>query len=264
MNLNNRVQIIESFYSLNKKLDLILEHYQCKGSHLQNYLYFAYAPVFNYTKAIIILCDSRMFNAASALLRSIFEAHINIVYHQGNDSEKRLAISARERFNDLRTVFSEVSKFINDYPIHSSKDNNSLFNEQAIKEALDYIESELRNITLHNKLDNNYKKTRLLNKAQENDKVKITGAEEGHFQKMYSVIYRQLSSSVHLDILGLENFFEKDQKGSYSVKETFDDAVLIGESIGICVALTKDLYANKVINSVPEETHIIEGLLVEK
>lgn len=43
--------LLENFYSLKKQLDLALGDYQCEGSHLQNYLYFTYAPVFSYTEA---------------------------------------------------------------------------------------------------------------------------------------------------------------------------------------------------------------------
>lgn len=242
----------------------MLGGYQCTGSHLQNYLYFTYAPVFSYTEAIIILCNNEKFNAASALLRSLIEVHINIIYHQVVDSEKRLAISARERFFELGKAFFEISDFIRKYPVHKSEDKGNLFNEMYLTGAIAYIDSNIKNITSSNKLTEKDKKATLSEKVKENDKVKVIGAEDGHFQRMYTMIYRQLSSSVHLDVLGLENFSEKNQDGKYSTKDRHDEGVLLGEALGICVALTKDLYENKIISTIPKAVHAIEVFLAGK
>ncbi len=264
MNQENKIQITENFRVLKEELDSILGNYQCKGSHLQNYLYFTYAPVFSYTEAIILLCKNGKLNAASSLLRSLVEVHINIIYHQAADSDKRLAISARERFVELRKAFCEISELIKKYPIRESLDKGSLFNELYLVNAIAYIDSNIADITSSNKLDKKDKKESLIEKAKKNDKTKIIGAEDGHFQRMYTMIYRQLSASVHLDVLGLENFSEKNQEGKYSVKERYDEVVLVGEALGICVALAKDLFENKVIATIPKTAHSIESSLLEK
>lgn len=253
-------EIIEKFYSLKKEVDSLLKGYS-KGTHLQNYLYFTYAPVFNYTESMIILCNAGKSNAASSLFRSLVEAHINSIYHQVNDSEKRLAISAKDRFDQLEKAFSSIYSFIKKYPSQNSPDKKNLFNEEYLNGALAYIKSTKDNIVKSNNISDGDKKIGLADMAIKNDQAKVSNAPEGHFEKMYHLIYRQLSPSVHLDVLGLESFTD-NINGEYTFIERWNKEVLITQAVDICIALVKDLFENKVINgNIPPLVNDIERKL---
>lgn len=240
-------RIIKRFYLLNRQLDSLLQNYHCQGTHLQNYLYFTYRPVFNYTKAIIILCSFGKYNAASALLRCLFEAHINIIYHQVEDSERRLAISVRDRFIQLKKSFAGVRNLIKICPSLSSSENGNLFNEQYLNKAFSDIDSSIELVSSSNQLADEDKNLPLDQKAKRCDDVKLLGIQCGHFERMYHVIYRQLSSTVHLDISGLDSFLDKDKHGYYFFREEYEECVSI-QAIEICTALAKDLYENGILN----------------
>lgn len=240
-------RIIYKFYLLNRYLDRLLKDYNGRGTHLQNYLYFVYIPVFNYTKAIMILCSCGKYNAASALLRSLFEAHINVIYHQVEDSEKRLAISARSRFIQLKKSFTGVNKLIEKFPNLKSSEKGDLFNEEYLEEAIKKVDSKIKIISVGNYLNDKDNELEIYKKAEKCDDVSLPNSQGGHFQRMYNVIYRQLSSSVHLDVLGLESFVDKDKGGRYFSREEYNGMILL-EAIKICIALTKDLYENGVLN----------------
>jgi hypothetical protein len=257
-------ELLEDFKLFKSELDLRLKDYPCKGSHLQNYLYFTYAPVFNYTEAIIILCENKKNNAASALLRSLFEVYFNINYFQIQNSDKKLAIAAKNRFIELKKAFTEATQFIKDFPNQISSDENDLFNPKSLKKSHEYIESSIKNITLSNKLSENDKELPLSQKVIKIDEANLTGSPQGHFRKMYTVVYRQLSASVHLDILGLENFSEKTEGGIYRVKEQYEDSIIVAQAIEICVALSKDLYDHRVINKLPDTINSIQSRLAQK
>ena len=79
---------------------------------------------------------------------------------------------------------------------------------------------------------------------------------------MYNLIYRQLSPSVHLDILGIESFVYKNNDCKYITKEINIDSIIIPYAIGICVALVKDLYENDILKgNIPSHINEIEKYL---
>ena len=114
-------KIVNHFSLLKKTIDPLLDNKLKNKSHLQNYLFFTVAPVFNYTEAIIILSEAGKFNAAQMLLRSLFETHINIHYYSNGDIEKKLAIAAKSQFDWRRTVVNSFIDLIAKYKNLESK-----------------------------------------------------------------------------------------------------------------------------------------------
>ncbi len=256
--------IVKNFYILKKEIDSVLIAFQCKGTHLQNYLYFIYAPVFNYTDSIIVLCNNGKYNAASALLRSLIEAHINIIYHQLNDSEHKLAVSAKAEFDDKLKGIRELKKLIKKYPNLESTDPKKLFSQEWLDEAEKWAVVQHKAILK----GNNLKKEEpldLKSKAIKCDQANLKNTEGGSFERIYNIIYRQLSPFVHLDISGLESFAEKDENGKYVFKDSYEGEMLISQAIDISIALTKDLFDNKVIEGkIPGIVYTLEKLLATK
>jgi len=240
-------ETIECFYDIKGILDETLSGEKQEMSHLQNYLYFTYGPVFNYTDAIIKLCEHGRNNAASALLRSLFEVHINIIYHQEGDTEKKLSVSAKQRLEQLEKAFRGINALIKKYPNQSSPETTGLFNQEYLAGALAELGEQKEALIKTNSLTDADTNPALIDKAICCDGENVTGAEPGHFQSLYHLIYRQLSSAVHLDIDGLGFFTDQDDEGKYIFREKYDEDLLIHQSVSICIALVKDLYLHNVL-----------------
>jgi hypothetical protein len=263
MNLSEKNQkVVEYFYSLKKEIDSNLNHNLTNQTHIQKYLYFTVGPVFNYTEAIIILCKEKKFNAALSLLRSLFETHINIQYYTSDNNDKKLAIAAKKVFDSRLAVVNAFKKLVKDYPNFLSNDSSSLYNKDYQDKTLEEINKDRSAIIKKYNLTDQDKDPKLIKKTKLCDTAKIPDAEPGHFELMYHLVYRQLSPFVHLDIEGIDHFINKDQSGNYFVTEKPNEDLLISQSINICVALVKDLYDNKVINSDRSENiKLIDNIL---
>ena len=75
-------------------------------------------------------------NAAKVLLRTLFEAHIDIIYHQIKDSEQRLSFSAKRMFDERIKMLNAISSLIKKYPNLESRDETNLFNSKYLAKAL--------------------------------------------------------------------------------------------------------------------------------
>jgi hypothetical protein len=132
-----------------------------------------------------------------------------------------------------------------------------------LKQAEQRTERERQAVIRGSNLNEKTKELDLKSKAIKCDQANIEGAEKGHFERMYHLIYRQLSPSTHLNVRGLQGFVGQTEDGEY----TFSDGdskghFLMQEAISICVALTKDLYENGVIEgALPETVGRLEELL---
>src|SRR3989344_2915010 len=130
-------KIKEGFLKLKDEISQLLSGAD-KGSytHLQNYIYFAHHPIFSFTEAILTLCENKKSHAAKVLLITLFEAHIDVIYHQLGDSEQRLAFSTKRMFDERVTILTEIVKLIEKYPNLESKDTNKLFNKEYLTRAI--------------------------------------------------------------------------------------------------------------------------------
>lgn len=235
-----------------------------QNSHIQNYLYFIHYPIFSFAESIIILCENNKPHVAKVLLRSLFEAHINIIFHQVSDTEKALAISAKTGFDLKIKNIKELKKLIAKHPNLESKDNKNLFNNNWLDEALEWSKTQRSAIIKGGKLNHTDTDLDLKSKAIKCDKnsEKIqspSGLEDGHFERMYQVIFRQLSSTSHLNMEGIQTFISQNETGEYLFEDGEDGHFIAEQALEITLAFIKDLYDNKVITeNIPESLFLLE------
>lgn len=247
--MNTKSETIKSqFLALKAEIGDILDGYKTGGkTHLQNYLYFFYYPLFSFAESIIILCENGKHHSAKVLLRSLFEAHINILYHQIKDSERRVAISAKSGLDSKIRNIKEVQALIKKYPNLESKDCVNLYNNVWLQNADQWAQRELQAILKENNLQKNDRDISLKEKAIKCDQEFTKTIERGHFERMYDIIYRQLSPVSHLDIEGIQTFVNQNEAGKYLFSDEDNPDLVISEAVNICLAFTKDLYESKVI-----------------
>ena len=265
--LANKLTLLKiEFLQLKSEVNFHIRKINTKeNTHLQNYLYFIHYPLFSFTESIIILCENNKSHVAKALLRSLFEAHINIIYHQLADSEQKLAISAKEGFDIKIKGVKEIQDLIRRYPNLKSKDPSNLFSEEWLKKALTWSETERQAIMKGNNLSEKDKAIDLKSKAIKCDKEYSKEAEKGHFERLYTIIYRQLSPPSHLNIERIQVFINQRETGEYLFSDGEDNNFIASEAIEVCVVFTKDLYEHGVIKGkIPNVVSRLEKLLKSK
>ena len=263
MDQNNKL-LIDRFLKLKREVEPHIQNGRAKNrSHLQAYLYFSCYPLFSYVESIIILCENGKFQAAGSLLRSLVELHINAIYYQVADSDYRLAVSVKRMFEQKIKGIRELKQLIQKYPNIQSSDPNHLFSIEWLDNAEEWAKKEKQAVLKGNSLKNDDPELALKDKAIKCDQAHIKNTENGHFERIYHVIYRQLSSATHLDIGGLQNFVDQDGDGKYIFSDgDYKKYYMMQEAISICVALTKDLYENDVIESaLPDSVFELEECL---
>lgn len=214
-------------------------------SHLQNYIFFSHKPIFSFTQAILILCKNKKTNAAKVLLRTLFEAHIDIIYHQIKDSDKRLAFSAKRMFDERITILNEIVSLLEKYPNLESQDETNLFNNTYLSKALTDQEVHRQAILRANQNLNGTK--HLQDKAKLCEDGEVKNSEPGNFERMYSLIYRQLSPVAHLNIEGLQAFVGEDEYGKIFFHDGDSWDFIATQAVEIAIAFSKDLYDNKIL-----------------
>lgn len=240
--------LIHEFNQLKAEVISLLgcEH-ASRFSHTQHYILFFSHPLFSFTDSIVILCKNGKYNSAQVLLRSLYEAHINIIYHQVDDSERRLALSAKELQDGRLKILKEIKDLIRRYPNQRSLDPENLFNETYLDSQIQKARREQQAIMRANNLGEKEKPLGLKDKAIACDREDVKNAEPGSFQRMYSIIYRQLSPTAHLDVEGLQYFVDKKDDSTLVFTDGDGGDHLIGSAIDICVAYIKDLYDSKIL-----------------
>lgn len=254
----------DEFYRLKAEVEPHIKSGGAKNkNHLQNYLYFSCYPLFSFVESIVILSDYGKFRTTESLLRSLIELHINVIYYQVADSDHRLALSVKTEFDEKIKGIREIKELIRKYPNLKSADPSKLFSNDWLQKAEQWAEKQRQAVLKGNKLNENVKELGLKDKAIKCDQADLKGIEKGHFERMYHIIYRQLSPATHLNIGGIQGFVDQKAGGEYSFSDgNGKDNFLVQEAISICVALTKDLYENGVIEgNLPDTVHRIEELL---
>jgi len=148
-------------------------------------------------------------------------------------------------FDERITILNEISDLIKKYPNLKSKDSKQLFNKE-------YLDKAIIDQTTHReailRANPNFKGTKhLQDKVRLCEKGKVKNAEKGGFERMYSLIYRQLSPVAHLNIEGLQAFIGQDEYGKMFFHDGNDGDFVATEAIEISLAFCKDLYDNKII-----------------
>lgn len=258
----NKVVLKEKFILLKNQIDssisLVSTH---KNSHLQNYLYLCYYPLFSFTESIIILCENNKNKSAQVLLRSLYEAHINIVYHQLGDSERKLAISSKNALDQRLKIIREIKDLIKKYPNLKSEDPAHLYNEYYLASVEEKVKNEREAILKGSKITEKDMDPELKLKAIDCDNLYAKNVEKGHFENTYSLVYRQLSPIAHLNVEGLQGFINlKD--GQHSFSEIDDGDFFVSQAVGVCVQFVKDIYEKGLIEGeAPDTISQIENLI---
>lgn len=257
------VELKGIFLKLKHEISILLDQEdKTKYSYLQNYLYINHYPLFSYAESVIILCENRKYNSASVLLRVLIETHINIVYHQLNDSERRLALSAKVSFDQKIRILNELQELIKRHSNLESKDPTDLFSHAYIEKSLEWSKVHRQAIIKANNLNEGDRDLDLKSKALRCDQEFNGNADKGHFERMYTVIYRYLSPFTHLDIEGLQMFVDGDTVSQRSFHDGANGDHLAAEAIDVCVAFSKDLYDQGLIKGERIEIiNTVENLL---
>lgn len=257
------LELKDLFFRLKSEIDANIEGVDTDAAtYIQNYLYFMHYPLFSFAESIILLCLNNKAVSASVLLRSMFEAHINIQYHLLDDTEHRLALSAKGGFDTKIKGIQQVRKMISRNPNLESTDSKSLFSKTWLDEAETWASRKRKDIIDLNHLTEKDVELDLKSKAIKCDEVKATGAEPGHFERMYTIIYRQLSPAAHFGVEGLQMFVKEDAD-KYLFYESVDGDFIVSQAIDICVAFVKDLYETKVFKGeVPKIIAELEAINV--
>ena len=255
MNEKYTAELNKKFLQLKQEISHLLSAVNRSGhSHLQNYIFFAHKPIFSFTEAILILCENKKSNAAKVLLRTLFEAHVDIIYHQLKDTEKRLAFSAKRMFDERITVLNEILTLIKKYPNLESQDETKLFNKKYLEKALADQDTHRQWILRANP---NLSGTKhLQEKAKLCEEGEVKNSDPGGFERMYSLIYRQLSPVAHLNIEGLQAFIEQDEYGKIFFHDGGNGDFIATQAVEISIAFSKDLYDNKIL--MDEQVAIIQ------
>lgn len=248
-------ELNKKFLQLKEEITRLLFGADRNGySHLQNYIFFAHKPVFSFTEAILILCKNEKSNAGKVLLRALFEAHIDIIYHQIKDSEQRLAFSTKRMFDERITILSEIENLIKRYPNLESQDETKLFNSTSLTKILADQDTHRQAILRANP---NLSGTKhLQEKARLCEGGQVKNSEPGGFERMYSLIYRQLSPVAHLNIEGLQEFVGQDKYGKIFFHDGDNGNFIATQAVEISIAFSKDLYDNRILTG--EQVTIIK------
>ena len=117
-------------------------------------------------------------------------------------------------FDERIKMLNAISSLIKKYPNLESRDETNLFNSKYLAKALADQDKHKQAILEDSP---NLKGTKhLQDKAKLCEKAKLRIQSQVASERMYSLIYRQLSPVVHLNIEGLQEFIGQDEYGKYS------------------------------------------------
>lgn len=261
--MNKSELLNKEFLKLKEEVTTLINNVDTsKNSRLQNYLYFVSYSLFSITESVIILCENNKPHSAEILLRSLIEAHINIIYHQLGNPEYRLAVSAKNGFDVKIKNIKELEELIRKYPNLKSEDPTKLFSNEWLSNAGNWAETQRRAILRGNNLKENDRDLDLKSKAIKCDEASLDGIERGHFERMYHLIFRQLSPTSHLNIEGIQAFVSEPEKGKYLFSDDGNCEILSAQAIEVCTAFTKDLYdCNVLAGKITSTVSNIEKIL---
>jgi hypothetical protein len=222
-------------------------------THLQNFLLYSFVPVHNFTEAIYCLCKDSRPHAAQSLLRSVFEAYMNTKYVKNADTEKRLALFAKDSFMARKGFAIELENFVKRYP--DLRDKSVLLGKESIKSLREFADTYVKAIEDGNNIKGKEAHPRhLIDKVKQLDK-EASPEETGMYELNYHIMYRQLSLYTHLNSWGLEGFVAQGPESIiYTLGQDTGVDMIIGQVFLYYFDLLDDLYAHKVIlGKMPED-----------
>lgn len=189
-------------------------------SHLQKFLLFNQVIIHNYSEAIYLLCKDVRPHATRVLLRSIFEAYINAEYIKCGDSERKLALFAKDGFIERGKIANGFDQFIKKYP--KKKGALSVLEEMSINRMKEFVKRNITGVDGANQLNPKEEYPDILSRSIKVDEAILDPEEKGDNELYYHLVFRQLSPYAHPNAFGLEMFVE-DKPGG-------DKLLLLGHS----------------------------------
>jgi|GEM_PF-5735307 len=174
-------------------------------NYKKKFIAFHFGAIHNYSEAIYILCKNKKPQAATVLLRSIFEGFVNMVYFVNTNSNRKIAKYAIEDAEKRLRVLNELKTFVAKYP--KWKNKYSMTNENELDRLIIFIKKNIQALKLGNKSHLKTKiETKLIEKAKAYDK-KIR--KDGDWELNYILFYKFSSTLAHLSLSGIENFLQE-------------------------------------------------------
>jgi hypothetical protein len=135
-----------------------------------------------------------------------------------------------------------------------SQDETKLFNNKYLGKALADQDKHRQAIL---RVNPNLSGTKhLREKAKLCEEGEVKNSEPGGFERMYSLIYRQLSLVAHLNIEGLQAFMGQDEYRKIFFHDGDNGDFIATQAVEISIAFSKDLYDNKILEG--EQVAIIQ------
>ncbi|OGZ34773.1 MAG: hypothetical protein A2V60_01430 [Candidatus Portnoybacteria bacterium RIFCSPHIGHO2_01_FULL_39_19] len=212
-------------------------------THLQSFLLFNQVAVHNYSEAICLLCKDARPHAAHVLLRSLFEAYTNAEYIKSKDSEKRLALFAREGMIERNKIANGFEQFIKKYP--KKKNSLPVLEEKSIDKMKKFSEGHIKGINNANKLNQKEVYPDIVSRSIKIDEEIPDSEEKGNSELYYHLVFRLLSPYAHLNAFGLEMFTEK---GLDIIGQAKDVHHIILQTYLYYFSLLKNLFQHKILD----------------
>lgn len=183
----------------------------------------------NYTESIYSLCKEGQSQACFVLLRSLIENRINAKFlFASSNSEHAYALLKDALINKEKQLNHAIEYFKKNSP-----EIPNTFSIEDLQESLKQIMTQIGKIKQESVIG-------IVNRAIEVDKYnKDKGLKSASLEWEYILIYRNLCTLSHLDLLGLPDFFNLDSKGII-------EAFLSGNSdeIEVILQMAHDLYVD--------------------
>ncbi len=217
-----------------------------KHTHLQNFLTYSFVYVHNMSEAIYVLCKDLRPHAAQSLLRNIFEALAHIEYIKSSDTEKRLALFAKDGFSKRIPAINNMKEVDQKYP--NLKDKSGAVKASTEPSLTDFVNNHIRGIESGNNLlpEDIYPKTipEIIKALDKEGPESVKGMNELN----YNLVYRQLSSYTHMSAWGLGNFInEKDGEIIFDLGQHEEVDHIIGLLYLYYFGVANYLYDEKVL-----------------
>jgi len=190
------------------------------GNYKKSFISFYFGAIHNYTESIYILCKNSRPHSATVLMRSVFEAFINVLYLTNTNSNLKIAKYTISDFEERIKVINQFKRFVAKYPDWENK--YQMTNLKNLDSLIDRNKKHKEAIERGNKF---YKTTTIesdLRKRAEAYDKKVKG--NGVWEFNYILIYKYFSTYTHLTVTGIENFVKQEDD-----KTLFD----IGQSEGV-------------------------------
>ena len=208
---------------------------QQESFYKRNFLLLTFGAIHNYAETVYILCKNMRPQAAIVLLRSIFEAYLNMHYLMNVRSNKRLALYV---VKDVREHIKIVNSFLSLIKRHPRLENKYGMTTKATLDAMkkkhEDIEASMRSL---NKIPITLGLKSLEERAREYDRRIGSKARKGEMEFNYHLLYRQFSSCAHLTPTGLQEFIKDTPEGREFILDQ-------SEKIEPVVTTTFQLYLN--------------------